>query len=331
MADEERCDGPQPPRQAGGRCAILVGMRSASIDQIVANAVSGYGLFRLPVAETVDAIVATPGEHGWDRRVLGTGEPLSVALDFLDVVTWPATRFAAFALDASWTVVVNNLRGGSDVADLIQEMDLTRPDTTVRVVDHCASFVVQNGYRIRTQYEARIVDVHSRGATTRSIACADDGGRWTFDVAGVPLPVEKDFDYSARRKRDRFTRENLAALLQSIGARPVTPTDLKHAHRFTLMTAWPGNRRWRDRITAFACSTEEAADAAHEYFLRGMGWADHVATHATSVVSDLGRAILLNPAFEPRCRAALDEARSNLGSDVFDAVLRQADRGLRRV
>ena len=43
----------------------------------------------------------------------------------------------------------------------------------------------------------------------RSIASANDGGRWTFEQSGEPFPFEKLGHYSPPRKRDRFTRELL--------------------------------------------------------------------------------------------------------------------------
>ncbi len=181
------------------------------------------------------------------------------------------------------------------------------------------------------QYEARIVEHHAHDSGTRSITCTDDGGRWTFDVAGTPLPIEEQFDYDARRKRDRFTKQNLAALIRSIGARSVTADDLEHTHDFRLVAATPRDDGWRDRIDAQACSAADAADPAHGYFQRGMGWVDHMATHASSVVADLGKAVLLNPEFEPRCRQALDLARAQIGDVAFDDALRNARTGLDNV
>lgn len=306
-------------------------MPSASADRITHDVLSGYGLIRLPLAEAVEAITVSAAEQGWDRRVFATGHSLSAALEFLNVVTWPATRYLAFPVAPEWTAVVNNQRGGSDVADLFGQLRRTHAAMAVRVVDNDPSFIVQNGFRVRLQYEARIVEIHANNELIRSITCADDGGRWTFDLAGTQLPIEERFDYDARRKRDRFTKQDLADLLRSIGARSVMSDDLSQTHEFKLITATTRNTEWQDRIEARACSAAQAADPAHGYFQRGMGWADHMATHAPSVVADLGKAVLLNPEFEPRCREALDLARAQLGDDAFQEALGNAHTGLRSV
>ena len=57
-----------------------------------------------------------------------------------------------------------------------------------------------------------------QGESVRTIICMNDGGRWGFQAyGGEPLAAEAGFDYGARRKRDRFTHENVLALLESLG------------------------------------------------------------------------------------------------------------------
>jgi hypothetical protein len=297
--------------------------------RVTESVLRGYGLIRLPLPDAAAAIAVSPPEQGWNRRVVASGQPLAVAIDYLDTVTWPATRYALFPLDDHWTIVVNNQRGGTEVADLFGHMKKRQPAMAVRVVDHEASFVIRNGFRVRQRYAAPIVEIQADGEMIRSIACANDGGHWTYDSFGAPFPIEAPFDSTARRKRDRFTRENLDALLRSVGARLVTPADLEHAPHFTLLAMTPRKEDWRIRIESDALSTEEADDPAYGYLRRGLGWVDHMATHATSVVSDLGRAILLNPDLEPRCRPALDRARARIGDRAFDREMAQAEALLR--
>lgn len=290
--------------------------------------IAGYGLIQLPLPGATTAVVQSTPE--WRRQVVAQDQPVAVARHFLDTVTWPPTRYVLFALDATWTVVVNNQRGGSDVADLVRAIRRSEPALAVRVVDHDAVDAVQNGFRVRTQYEARMVEIQSDGEVRRTITCADDGGRWSFETTGAPLPVEAQFDYEARRRRDRFTRQDLDALLQSLGASAVTEADFDQALGFTLLTSTPHDPQWLSRIEALACTAAEAADPAHGYWQRGMSWVDHIETHAPSVVADLGKAMLLNPAFEERCRPALEMARTHLGDDAFAELLAQAELGLPR-
>jgi hypothetical protein len=297
---------------------------------ITSTALTSYGLLHLPCAEAADVLSVGRVEQGWDWSVVATRQPLSDTLDYLDTVTWPATRYVLFPLCDRWTVIVNNQRGGTEVADLLGSIRHRHAATAVRVVDQDESFIVQNGFRVRQQYAARMVSIQAGGETTRSVTCADDGGRWVFETSGEPLPVEESFNYEARRKRDRFTRHNLDTLLRSIGARRVIAEDLAETRHFTLLAATPRNKEWRKRIESEALTTTEAADPARGYFTRGATWVERMETHATSVVADFGRAVLLNPAFESRCRPALEQARAQLGNEAFEAEMARAEAGLRR-
>jgi len=51
----------------------------------------------------------------------------------------------------------------------------------------------------------------------RSIAAANDAGRWVFEESGERFPFEEVERYTLRRKRDRFTREMLARYLHHFG------------------------------------------------------------------------------------------------------------------
>jgi hypothetical protein len=147
----------------------------------------------------------------------------------------------------------------------------------------------------------------------RSIACADDGGRWTFETSGDPLPIEASFAYDAPRKKDRFTRENLRALLSAVGPGPLTERGLLDAPRFALLAERITNPALRHRVEAAACSLEEADDPAFGYFQRGLSWLPNMRTHAASVIADFERAAEINPDYEPRVRAYLREAHAVIG------------------
>ena len=296
---------------------------------VPAMELSGYGLMHSSLDEVVEAITSLDEGH-CERRVAATGQSFIDVHHFLNQVTWPATRLAAFELGEGWTAIVDNRRGGSDPADLVRTLARLHPVMVVRVVDSEGRTVVQNGFRVRVRYEARIVEVYSGGVHQRSISCADDGGRWDFHLEGDPLAVEEEFDYDARRKRDRFTRDDLGLLLRDLGVRPVNRDELMHARAFTLLTEEPADPRWRAQIASKACTVEQDANPAYGYFVRGMSWVDHMATHASSVVADLEKAILLDPEFEPRCRSALERARAQLGKREYERALRNASSGLER-
>lgn len=63
----------------------------------------------------------------------------------------------------------------------------------------------------------------------RSIAAADDGGRWTFEQFGSPFDFEQVGAYSRRRVRDRFTPEMLTGYLEALGVPFDSGLDLRNA------------------------------------------------------------------------------------------------------
>jgi hypothetical protein len=54
----------------------------------------------------------------------------------------------------------------------------------------------------------------------RTISAAHDGDRWRFDADGTVQAFEQTDRYQARRIRDRFTSEMLAAYAAELGLRP---------------------------------------------------------------------------------------------------------------
>ena len=58
-----------------------------------------------------------------------------------------------------------------------------------------------------------------------------------------------------------------------------------------------------------SCTIEEADDPAYKYYLRGIGFAEHMRTHAESVILDLEKCVAINPAYRHRVEQVLAEAR----------------------
>lgn len=168
--------------------------------------------------------------------------------------------------------------------------------------------------RERLSYEARIFELYAPdNSLIRSIACADDGGRWVFETSGGPLPAEAAFDYNAPRKKDRLTRSNLHDPLRSLGVEPLVVETFVTAPQLAVLDERITNPARRREVESAACSLEEADDPAFGYFQRGMTWVPHMRTHATSVIADFERAVEINPAYQPRVRAYLLEARRIAG------------------
>jgi hypothetical protein len=269
---------------------------------------SGYGLVEAPF----DRVVKRFGSHRRadqsETRVLEVTPSAPKALDHLDRRTVPATRLVVVE-HGTWTAVLTNHRDGSDFSDHQYWAAATTVARTIRVVDTEARWWQRGSRRERLAYEARIFELHGPDdSLIRSIACADDGGRWVFETFGDPLPVEATFHYDAPRKKDRLTRANLHDLLGSVEAEPLTGDALVVAPRFALLAERISDPAWRERVEAAACSLDEEDDPAFGYFQRGMTWVPHMRTHAASVIADFERAIEIDPAYEPRVREHLKAA-----------------------
>jgi hypothetical protein len=147
------------------------------------------------------------------------------AIGYLSHLTHLATRLVLFAVNERWTAMLNNLRNGSDFVDEQRWVTRRAEARTCRVLD-------------KTQpYPARLFALAaSDGTTVRSVHCMLDGNRWDFGLSREPLPAEAAFDYTARRKRDRFTSANLQELLASMDVTPSVPEAFGAAERFVLLT-----------------------------------------------------------------------------------------------
>ena len=195
----------------------MIASEVSSRKEALPRYLSGYGLIE---AEVEHCVAALDGQEIGTQSVFRRG-PIAVrdeAIAFLSHLTHPPTRLALGPLGGRWTAVLNNRRDGSDFE---QQEFFSRfcQARTIRVVDHPSRFVVTGGRRWRKAYEAHMVTVRDeQGESVQTIICMNDGGRWGFQAyGGEPLAAEAGFDYGARRKRDRFTHENVLALLESLG------------------------------------------------------------------------------------------------------------------
>ncbi|HEX6700665.1 MAG TPA: hypothetical protein VF101_08045 [Gaiellaceae bacterium] len=292
---------------------------------------SGYGLVGRGLDKCVERLAGAKiakrsvlEARGWALR--------DEAIAYLDHLTFPATRLVLFAVNEQWTAVLTNARDGSDFNDHQLFFGELCDARTCRVVDREPRRGTANGYRYRLGYAARIFELDGPdGENLRTIYAMDDGGRWDFPAVGdQPLVVESTFDYGARRKSDRFTSENVRAVLASLGVEPPVPEAFERADRFLLLHERMTSRRWARRIEADASTPEEQDDPARGYIERGLDWVPHMRTHASSVVVDLTKAVLLNPDHAASAEPHLRKARRRLGDEEFERLAAAAEEDLGR-
>ena len=230
------------------------------------------------------------------------------AIEFLSHLTHPATRHVLVPFGEN-TVALTNLQAGSDYHDYASQISAKLSRRVARVVDRPArTWGDSNSPEVQT-YEARILEVYENGALVRGVTCMNDGGRWTFHCAGAQHPVEESFDYQARKKSSRFTSANLRELVKAFGFPLPDIEALSNAGRYLLMHEQLLNPEYRARVEANACTPAERDDPAFGFYRRGMGWIPQMQTHAESIVADFGRAVRLNPSYEPLVREHLERAR----------------------
>lgn len=160
-------------------------------------------------AEGVAAWFLAGMSSDWKLRA-GSWPSFEQALSEL-VPSAPMSRYA-FIPNGGWTLVLNNGPLGTDVGVLPSLAAREWGCVAVRAV--C---VEDDG----PGFPARILSVFGPDGTppllsVRSIAAANDGGRWVFETSGEPLPFERMVEYDRRRKTDRFTSGLLYEYLRQL-------------------------------------------------------------------------------------------------------------------
>jgi hypothetical protein len=161
----------------------------------------------------------------WVAREAGWGRDRGVSASAVDVrgtladnlqrllplTSVECRRYLMLATGGAWTAVFDNGWQGSDAAGL----SLTARELgcrAIRVVTTPAAAL----------YGARMFELYGPRQTAflnyqRTISVANDGGRWRVGRSGEPLDGEDPIWFEARKTRDRFRDEHLAALLLTLG------------------------------------------------------------------------------------------------------------------
>jgi hypothetical protein len=156
--------------------------------------------------------------------------PLSHALEALPPLTRPwTTRFLIVPTASAWTAFFDNgVRGGDPngplqvlCADMLKCRGVkiaARPDSLGRRVNRDER--QRRGRYGASQFALYGPDMVDHSNSVRGVEAVNDGGTWTFDTSGTPLPFEEPETYKAKRKRDRFPFELLDKYCRALGLRP---------------------------------------------------------------------------------------------------------------
>lgn len=136
-----------------------------------------------------------------------------------------ARRFLFIPTAGSWVAFLDNGHRGTDATGPMAYLARTVGCRALRVVAVPHHEPRREDGQWRGRYGATILDlfgpaVRNHANTVRSITMMNDGGKWTFEELGDPLPFEDRDAYKARRIRDRFPLELLARYLKQLGVEP---------------------------------------------------------------------------------------------------------------
>jgi hypothetical protein len=176
------------------------------------------GLINAPPKECIDSLRSwheSIGIQYTERRVTSS---FADALDCLPPLSAEKRRKLFVSTCSGWTAFFQSGIQGSDPFPVMSMLAKLLRVTAMRVC------VTPDG----AMWHAVIWEVYappelggqSPLGNRRSLAAANDGGRWTFDQSGEPYPFERIECYARPRRRDRFTRDLLSEYLAHFSLSP---------------------------------------------------------------------------------------------------------------
>jgi hypothetical protein len=191
-------------REAVGILGTTIGMIKATPD----DAVKAFLAWQQPIGEQY-------GFHLTNEPLRG---PIQRALEcMLPLVAPVRTKHLFITTRSDWSAFFDNGATGTDAASTMAVLARRIGAPAIRATCAPQSLPARPKRDSSGLWGANIVEVFDeRGATRRSIFCANDGGKWKFGQTGVPLPFESVEKYEAKLIRDRFGEADLRSFLNHI-------------------------------------------------------------------------------------------------------------------
>jgi hypothetical protein len=127
--------------------------------------------------------------------------------------------FAVAAADGAWTVTVDSAFPSGDVAGFMRAralFDVECEFAAVAWVPSAADVLAASTF-VHFLPERRFLRSPQPPGNTRWIQASDQDSRWEFDASGPARPFEEPQRYTARRKADRLTLDQLERYLAGVG------------------------------------------------------------------------------------------------------------------
>jgi len=185
---------------------------------------SAIGFLQLPLAEAAETLA------GWRRELHGAARTEEVfaalpemlaRLEPLTLAVRPRELLVATERD-DWTAYFDCGLHGGDPVSIVGHLTRTvrAAGVVVRSVPHTIGTIEQPGRHGAVQFELFGPLPTSFLNYVRTVSVAHDGSKWRFDATGTVQDFEDTERYTARKIRDRFTSEQLAAYCAAMGLRP---------------------------------------------------------------------------------------------------------------
>jgi hypothetical protein len=274
-----------------------------SVDSIERR-LDGYALFEMPHEELARRLA---DELDW--VMVERTSSHERALPYLSEFTWPATRHVVFPGHRGWSAMLDNTPN-ADV-DRVPFMANRLQTRAIRVVNSPERRWKKEGLPdYLLTWESRIVQFSDRSVEIEKsiVLNAAVGETSEFDVhdEGSGAPVLQHFvDTTQKRTRERFTTNQLAALVNAFGTDILTEHDLVQCDDFVLLN---------DPTTSWAASKGTPAERdnpAWYYFQMGVAWSNRAQKSANwydSVIQYLEKAVTFDPTYEAQARSYLSKA-----------------------
>lgn len=176
-----------------------------------------FALVHARVAAAVDAYVAWMERIGRTHRRKDIATSLEDAFASLAPLSMSKRRKLFVSAGPEWTAFFQSGPDGSDPSAGGRQLSVELGVTGMRVCATPSAYL----------WQAVIWEVYAPAAlggdsfgVRRTLAAANDGGKWVFEQSGAPFPFERTERYGAVRKRDRFTRDMLEAYLRESAVNP---------------------------------------------------------------------------------------------------------------
>ena len=184
-----------------------------------------HGLIRADLDTVAVARREMYASAGLDPALTRLDAPLADCLSRLEPLSPAPTKELYLATSFGWTAYFANGCRGSDPFLPMKQLSAAIGTRALRM---CATPETSMFPGVVLE----VYDTEEAGADEhgyrRSIAAMNDGGRWVFEQSGTPFPFEETSRYTARLKRDRFTKRMLCAYVSDLGAEPVSDHALQY-------------------------------------------------------------------------------------------------------